>query len=86
VAVLMVSRVPTFSGKTMGPIPSEMVLPVLGLTVFGVIMLFAYPWELLTILSFTYLALIPVSMRSFRRYKAADAARAAEPPPVETAS
>lgn len=83
VALLMVSRVPTFSGKTMGPIPSEMVLPVLGLTVFAVIMLFAYPWELLTVLSFVYLALIPVSMRSYKRYKAADAVRAAAAPPVE---
>ncbi len=82
VALLMVSRVPTFSGKTMKPIPSEMVLPVLGLTVFAVIMLFAYPWELLTVLCLAYLALIPVSMRSYRQLKAADAARAAAPPSV----
>lgn len=83
VALLMVSRVPTFSGKTMGPIPSEMVLPVLGLTVFAVIMLFAYPWELLSVLCLVYLALIPVSMRSYKRLKAADAAKAAAAPAAE---
>lgn len=75
VAVLMVSRVPTFSGKNMGRIPGDKVLPVLGLAVLAVIMLIAYPWEFLTILSMLYLALIPVSLRSYRRHVASDAQR-----------
>lgn len=78
VALLMVSRVPTFSGKTLGTwIPREMVLPILGLAAFAVIMLIAYPWEFLTILAAAYLAMIPLSVRSYRRHKAKDAEAAA---------
>jgi len=78
VALLMVSRIPTFSGKHMGSsIPRDIVLPVLGLGSFAAIMLIAYPWEFLTVIAVAYLALIPVSMRSYRRHKAADAARSA---------
>lgn len=77
VAILMVSRVPTFSGKNMGRIPGDKVLPVLALAVLAVIMLIAYPWQFLSIVSFAYLALIPVSLRAYKRHKAEDAARAA---------
>jgi CDP-diacylglycerol--serine O-phosphatidyltransferase len=70
VALLMVSRVPTFSGKNMGHIPGDKVLPVLGLTVLAAVMLIAYPWEFLTIVSIAYLALIPISLRSHRRLSA----------------
>jgi CDP-diacylglycerol---serine O-phosphatidyltransferase len=77
VALLMVSRIPTFSGKNMGSgIPREMVLPVLGLGAFAAIMLIAYPWEFLTVVALAYMALIPVSIRSYRRHKAADRATA----------
>jgi CDP-diacylglycerol--serine O-phosphatidyltransferase len=80
VALLMVSRIPTFSGKNMGSwIPREMVLPVLGLAALAAIMLIAYPWEFLTIVSIAYLGLIPVSIRSYRRHKHADIAKATPP-------
>lgn len=80
VALLMVSRVPTFSGKNMGNwIAREMVLPVLGLAAFAVIMLIAYPWEFLTVVAFAYLAMIPFSIRSYRQHKAADRRAAAVP-------
>jgi CDP-diacylglycerol--serine O-phosphatidyltransferase len=80
VALLMVSRIPTFSGKNMGSrIAREMVLPVLGLAVFAAIMLIAFPWEFLTVVSITYLALIPVSIRSYRNHKRADLAKAENP-------
>jgi len=78
VALLMVSRVPTFSGKNMGRIPGDKVLPVLGFAVLAVIMLIAYPWEFLTIVSIAYLALIPMSLRSYRKHQSADR-RAAAP-------
>ncbi len=75
VALLMVSRIPTFSGKNMSSrIPRELVLPVLGLGSFSAIMLIAYPWEFLTVVALLYLALIPVSIRSYRQHKAADSA------------
>jgi CDP-diacylglycerol---serine O-phosphatidyltransferase len=80
VALLMVSRIPTFSGKNTGSrIRREVVLPVLGLGAFAAIMLVAYPWEFLTIVAIAYLALIPMSIRSYRRHKAADAAKAQLP-------
>lgn len=82
VALLMVSRIPTFSGKHLGRIRGDMVLPVLGLAVLAVVMLISYPWEFLSIVSFAYLALIPVSFRSFKQHEAADARRAASPPPA----
>ena len=77
VALLMVSRVPTFSGKHMGRIRGDMVLPVLGLAVLAVVMLMSYPWEFLSIVSIAYLALVPVSIRSYRRLSTADARKAA---------
>lgn len=73
IALLMVSRVPTFSGKHMGRIRGDMVLPVLVFAVFAAILLIAYPWQFLTVVSILYLALIPISIRSYRRHSAADA-------------
>lgn len=71
IALLMVSRIPTFSGKNLGRIPGDKVLPVLGLAVLAVVMLIAYPWEFLSIVSIAYLVLIPVSMRAHRRLQSA---------------
>jgi hypothetical protein len=51
------------------------VLPVLGLAVLAVIMLIAYPWQFLSVVSLLYLALIPVSMRAHRRLKASETVR-----------
>jgi CDP-diacylglycerol--serine O-phosphatidyltransferase len=83
VALLMVSRVPTFSGKNMGRIPGDKVLPVLGFAVLAVIMLIAYPWEFLTIVSIAYLVLIPMSLRSYRQHEEADRqATAPDVPPA----
>lgn len=77
VALLMVSRIPTYSGKNLGRfVPRDYVLPILGLGAFAIIMLVAYPWELLTVLAVVYLALIPLSVRAYRRLKRQDAARA----------
>ncbi|MGH6821552.1 MAG: CDP-alcohol phosphatidyltransferase family protein, partial [Methylocella sp.] len=74
VALLMVSRVPTYSGKNLGRwIPRDLVLPILGLGVFTVIMLVAFPWEFLIVLALVYLAMIPASMRSYQRHQKADA-------------
>ena len=75
VALLMVSRVPTYSGKTMRPrVQRELVLPILGLGALAIVCLIAFPWETLTLMAFVYLALIPFSVRAYRRYKAKDAA------------
>ena len=67
VAMLMVSRVPTFSGKTFTRIPRNWFLPVLvGLVMFGVFLV-SFPWESLAFSACLYLVLIPVSVMSYRR-------------------
>jgi CDP-diacylglycerol--serine O-phosphatidyltransferase len=73
VALLMVSRVPTFSGKTMGPkVRRDLVLPILGCGVLAIVCLISFPWETLTLFALLYIALVPVSIRSYRRHKASD--------------
>jgi CDP-diacylglycerol---serine O-phosphatidyltransferase len=80
VAFLMVSPIPTFSGKNLGPsISRQMVLPILGAAALGVILLVTFPWEMLTLIAAVYLLLIPFAMKSYRRHAEAD--RAAETGP-----
>lgn len=77
VALLMVSRIPTYSGKNFGGfVPRDYVLPILGLGAFTIIMLVAYPWELLTVFALSYLAMIPFAMRSYRRFQRSDTIKA----------
>jgi CDP-diacylglycerol--serine O-phosphatidyltransferase len=72
VAMLMVSRVPSFSGKTLGQrVNRDMVLPILGLAAFTVAMLIAFTWEVLTFVAFLYIAMLPVGVRSYYRQKEA---------------
>ena len=74
IAVLMVSRVPTFSGKTFSRIPRDYVLPVLVVLALAVLSLVSFPWESLLVMSLVYLALIPLSVLAFRRRKRRDIA------------
>lgn len=69
VAFLMVSTLPTFSFKKVR-IPNAWVLPML--LIIGVLAAFLVtePWKTLAVLGLAYLALIPVSIRAFRRLKA----------------
>jgi CDP-diacylglycerol--serine O-phosphatidyltransferase len=79
VAFLMISRVPTFSGKALGSrISRDLVLPILGATALVAVCLIAFTWEVLTIMSLIYIALLPVGVASWRRQKRAHAARLAE--------
>jgi CDP-diacylglycerol--serine O-phosphatidyltransferase len=71
VALLMVSRVPTFSGKTLGSrVRRDLVMPILGIAAIAAICLITFPWEMLTTLVAVYIALIPFGIRSYRRHKA----------------
>ncbi len=71
VALLMVSRVPTYSGKTLGSrISRDLVLPLLGVAALVIVTLIAFTWEMLTAMSLLYIALLPVGVRSYRRQKA----------------
>ena len=70
VAVGMVSRLPTFSGKTFGQrVSRELVLPMLAGVVILAVLLIAYTWHMLTILAVIYIALLPFGVRSYRRLK-----------------
>lgn len=67
IAMLMVSRVPTFSGKMLGQkIPRENVPPVFVLAALFVAVLLTYPAATLAVGSLVYLAVIPVS--AYRYY------------------
>jgi CDP-diacylglycerol--serine O-phosphatidyltransferase len=66
IAFMMVSTVPTFSGKLMGErIGREWVLPIFIVAVAAVAYLVTYPYRMLTVASLAYLAAIPVSWRRF---------------------
>lgn len=69
VAVLMVSRVPTFSGKNLTRVPREYALPLLAVMAGIVVMLISYPWETLAVFAVLYLGLIPVSVLAYQRLK-----------------
>lgn len=77
VAVAMVSRVPTFSGKGIGRVSREAVLPLLAAVTIIAALLVTYPWQMLTLLAAIYLALIPVSVLSYMRQQKAWEARVA---------
>jgi CDP-diacylglycerol--serine O-phosphatidyltransferase len=82
IAILMVSRLPVFSGKTARMrVAPEMVLPVFVSVVFFIALLISYPWYILSIGSVCYLLSLPVGWRSYRdqgRKAAAQAMASAE--------
>src|SRR5215469_12107755 len=76
IAVLMVSRLPVFSGKSMRMrVPPELVLPVFVAVVFFVALLVVYPWQILSAGSILYILSLPWGFKSYRdqaaRYAAA---------------
>lgn len=79
IAFLMVSNIPTFSGKLMGErISREWVLPIFMVAVLYVAMLVTYPNETLAGTTLFYLAMIPVGWRRFQQRLLADQKAAAE--------
>lgn len=76
VGLLMVSRVPTWSGKLVGRrIPRDMVLPFFVLAVVVVALLVSFPWLTATVLAVAYLASLPWSWNAFHRHLREDAAK-----------
>ena len=65
IAFLMASRIPHFSGKRVGRVPRDLIIPLL----FGggvlLLLLAIYPMEILIALSLAYLALIPFGLRRY---------------------
>jgi CDP-diacylglycerol--serine O-phosphatidyltransferase len=68
VAILMVSRVPTYSGKRMRLKP-QWVVPVMILIGLTGAFLVTDTWATLSVIGVVYIAVIPVSVFSFRRLK-----------------
>jgi CDP-diacylglycerol--serine O-phosphatidyltransferase len=78
IALLMVSRLPVFSGKRVGKrVPPEMVLPVFVVVVLFFALLISYPWQVLTIGVLGYLVCLPLGWLSYREYQRKDAVAAA---------
>lgn len=71
-AFLLVSTIPTFSGKLLGErIERELVLPILIAVAALVGLLVTYPYGTLTVVTLTYLAMIPVSYKRYEQSKRA---------------
>ena len=74
IGLLMVSRLPVFSGKRVGKrVPPEMVLPVFVAAVLVFALLIAYPWEVLSVGAIVYLVCLPLGWLSYREYVRKDA-------------
>lgn len=88
VSFMMVSSIPTYSGKLVGErVGREWVLPIFVVAIGVVAFLFTYPYETLTALTVIYLGFIPVSWRNFRdRSEDENAAAAAAQAPAPVAS
>ena len=80
IGLLMVSRLPVFSGKRVGKrVPPEMVLPVFVVVVLAFALLISYPWEVLSVSAVVYLASLPFGWLSYRDHVRKDALAAATP-------
>jgi CDP-diacylglycerol---serine O-phosphatidyltransferase len=67
IAFMMISTIPTYSGKLLGErVQREWVLPMFVLAIGFVAMLLTYPYETLTVSTLGYLSFIPVSWRRFQ--------------------
>tara|TARA_Y100001934_G_scaffold261611_1_gene335180 strand:- start:591 stop:1427 length:837 start_codon:yes stop_codon:yes gene_type:complete len=71
VALLMVSKVPTFSLKSL-KIPKKMTIPLLAFLGLAIAALITHPWLTLTVIAFLYVVSIFFSFRSFRKFKKRD--------------
>ena len=80
IAILMVSRIRTFSGKQIGRrIERDWIAPVIALIGLFAAVLATYPYATLTVCCLTYLGCIPVAMR---HYWLTEQRMAAMPPPA----
>ncbi|RAI39905.1 CDP-diacylglycerol--serine O-phosphatidyltransferase [Rhodoplanes roseus] len=78
IGILMISKLPVWSGKKLGTrVAPELVLPAFVLAVLFFALLISYPWEVLTVGTLIYLGCLPLGWKSYRRQAQADADRAA---------
>lgn len=71
VGLLMASRIPTYSGKTIGmPVRREHVVPAVLVVVLYIGLLLSFFWETLTLSVVAYFVLMPFGVRSYRKAEA----------------
>ena len=76
IALLMISRLPVYSGKTIGRrISSDRVIPLIFGVVLYVLLLAAYPWQTLSASVVAYLIFLPFSARAYSRRAKLEAAK-----------
>lgn len=81
IAFLTISRIPCYAGKTLGTrVPRDKVLPIFVAVVVVAGLLFAYPFEVLSLIVVAYLALIPLSAARYRKLEREHDAALAAPP------
>ena len=80
IALLMASRLPHFSGKSIGRIPREQVAVVLIALAAAILLLVNYPTQTLAALAIGYLASVPFAYRTFRRLERSAPAETPSPP------
>ena len=75
VALLMISRLPVYSGKAAGTkLRSDWVMPTFLFIVVYVAFLMSYTWETLTLTTIAFFLTLPFSYKAWKRFEAADAA------------
>ncbi|MBN9024454.1 MULTISPECIES: CDP-diacylglycerol--serine O-phosphatidyltransferase [Kaistia] len=73
IGLLMVSSLPTWSGKKFGArVSREVVLPLFVLVVVLAASLLSYPWHVLTAGAIVYLGVLPVGWRAWRKHERED--------------
>jgi len=80
VAFLVISKIPTFSGKGFTQrVDRDLVLPILAGSVMFTVLLISYPWELLTLGVLAYMVMLPIGWRSYKHHERQDAAKKSNP-------
>jgi len=78
IAYLMISRIPTYAGKTFGSrVPREWVVPFFVIAIALVGLLVTYPFGFLASVTVLYLVLIPFGVKKYRALEKAQKAGAA---------
>ena len=80
VAFLMASRIPFFSGKTIGRIPRERFMAILFAVAATLLLLATFPMEMMILLAVAYIATTPFAIRRWRRYDRGAATRLVDDP------
>ena len=76
----MVSRIPTFAGKTFGSrVPREWVLPLFVIVIAVVGLLATYPFQFLAVTTLLYLLMIPFGFRRYRSLERAHRSAGVQP-------